>query len=258
MNKLRIYLAGPMFECDGDEMHVWREKLMSDYGHTVDFIDPTTHIMQNEDDSKAIVEMDKKAILSADAVLAHPWKASPGTSMEILFAWMNNIPVHVVLKGKMSGWINYHATGVYDSFMDAMENIFDDVGSCTGGCGRVVDTAGNQVHNAECPVSLLTEEERAFGRIATILSEPIDMVNHPSHYTMGGIETKDFIRAKELSYNLGNAVKYITRSGHKPGVCPIEDLKKAVFYLNDEIGAREAEAQTEAERQRIQLAIQNT
>lgn len=62
-----------------------------------------------------------------------------------------------------------------------------------------------------------------------------DMVNQPPHYTYGGIETIDFIEAKDLNYNLGNVVKYVTRSGHKG--TRIEDLKKAKWYLEREISA---------------------
>ena len=57
-----------------------------------------------------------------------------------------------------------------------------------------------------------------------------DMVNNPSHYTKGGIETIDFIEAKELGYHLGNVVKYITRSDHKGNT--LEDLEKAQWYLS--------------------------
>lgn len=60
-----------------------------------------------------------------------------------------------------------------------------------------------------------------------------DMVNSPPHYTTGGIETIDFIEAKELNYHLGNVVKYITRSGHKGD--KLKDLEKAQWYLNREI-----------------------
>ena len=58
-----------------------------------------------------------------------------------------------------------------------------------------------------------------------------DPVNSPDHYTSGGIETIDFIEAKELDYNLGNVVKYITRAGKK-NAKKLEDLKKARWYLN--------------------------
>jgi hypothetical protein len=60
-----------------------------------------------------------------------------------------------------------------------------------------------------------------------------DPVNHPEHYTKGGIETIDFIEAKELGYNLGNVIKYVTRADHKGK--KLEDLKKGAFYLAREI-----------------------
>lgn len=62
-----------------------------------------------------------------------------------------------------------------------------------------------------------------------------DPVNNPTHYTVGGIETIDFIEAKKLGYNLGNVVKYITRSDHKGN--KLEDLRKAQWYLTREINS---------------------
>lgn len=59
-----------------------------------------------------------------------------------------------------------------------------------------------------------------------------DVVNHPEHYTDGGIETIDFIEAKQFPYHLGNAVKYISRAGKKDPEKTVEDLKKAVWYIN--------------------------
>lgn len=61
----------------------------------------------------------------------------------------------------------------------------------------------------------------------------IDNVNHPAHYKVGGVETIDFIEAKQLGYNLGNVIKYVSRSSHKGNV--YEDLCKARWYLNREI-----------------------
>ena len=60
-----------------------------------------------------------------------------------------------------------------------------------------------------------------------------DMVNSPPHYTQGGIEVYDYIVAKEFNYNLGNAVKYISRCNHKGK--KVEDLKKAIWYISKEI-----------------------
>ena len=69
-----------------------------------------------------------------------------------------------------------------------------------------------------------------------------DPVNHPAHYTDGQIEVIDFIDDKQLSYCLGNAVKYNSRAGKKDPAKTIEDLQKAVWYLNHEIEKRKREA----------------
>jgi uncharacterized protein YlzI (FlbEa/FlbD family) len=62
-----------------------------------------------------------------------------------------------------------------------------------------------------------------------------DMVNHPPHYTThpSGIETIQVTR--HMTFNLGNAMKYIWRAGVKDEAKHIEDLKKAIFYIDDEI-----------------------
>lgn len=66
-----------------------------------------------------------------------------------------------------------------------------------------------------------------------------DPVNHPAHYTDGSIEVIDFIEDKGLSFHLGNAVKYIARAGKKDPEKTVEDLKKAVWYLNRRIAQLE-------------------
>ena len=77
----------------------------------------------------------------------------------------------------------------------------------------------------------------------SIKEDEEDRVNHPSHYTwlekLCGIEVIDITR--HMNFNLGNVIKYVLRSGHKSeeGMSDkqkrIEDLEKAIFYLNDEI-----------------------
>lgn len=62
-----------------------------------------------------------------------------------------------------------------------------------------------------------------------------DVVNHPAHYTDGKIEVIDFIEGKGLNFHRGNAVKYIVRAGKKDPGKEVEDLQKAVWYLNREI-----------------------
>jgi len=60
-------------------------------------------------------------------------------------------------------------------------------------------------------------------------------VNHPAHYTDGKIEVIDFIEDKNLDFHTGNAVKYIARAGKKDPSKEIEDLQKAIWYLNRKI-----------------------
>lgn len=65
--------------------------------------------------------------------------------------------------------------------------------------------------------------------------EKEDVVNHPSHYTDGKIEVIDFIEDKKLGFCLGNAVKYISRAGKKNKDKEVEDLQKAIWYINRRI-----------------------
>lgn len=69
-----------------------------------------------------------------------------------------------------------------------------------------------------------------------------DPVNHPSHYTSGNIEVIDFIEDQRLPFHLANAVKYIARAGKKDPKKTVEDLQKAVWYLNRYIQYFESEA----------------
>lgn len=62
-----------------------------------------------------------------------------------------------------------------------------------------------------------------------------DPVNHPKHYTFGSHEVIDVVGDWKLNFNRGNAVKYIARAGKKDGANEVEDLEKAIFYLNHEI-----------------------
>lgn len=63
----------------------------------------------------------------------------------------------------------------------------------------------------------------------------VDMVNHPKHYNShpSGMEVIEVTRY--LSFDLGNAVKYMMRHGHKGS--SKQDLEKATWYLRDHITA---------------------
>ena len=81
-------------------------------------------------------------------------------------------------------------------------------------------------------VKVVTEMKKALD-VVEIKADP---VNHPPHYRTGGVETIDFIEAKDLNYRLGNVVKYVSRAGRKGD--PLQDLEKAAWYLQREISVR--------------------
>lgn len=56
-----------------------------------------------------------------------------------------------------------------------------------------------------------------------------DLVNHPKHYTIGNIETIDYIMDQEMDYLEWNCCKYLARRKHKNW---LEDLRKCQWYLN--------------------------
>lgn len=69
------------------------------------------------------------------------------------------------------------------------------------------------------------------------LLKPYEQVNHPQHY--GGenneYEAIKVIDAWDLGFSLGNTVKYISRAGKKNKEKELEDLKKALWYLQHHI-----------------------
>jgi len=69
---------------------------------------------------------------------------------------------------------------------------------------------------------------------------PNDPVNHPKHYTNhpSGVECIQI--TEHMGFNLGNALKYIWRADLKNDA--IEDMNKAIFYLNREIALREKQS----------------
>ena len=83
-----------------------------------------------------------------------------------------------------------------------------------------------------------------------------DPINHPSHYTwlkqLAGIEVIDITR--HMNFNLGNVLKYVLRAGRKTydgaseREAAIRDLKKARWYIDDEIKRIANAPPTEAER----------
>ena len=69
----------------------------------------------------------------------------------------------------------------------------------------------------------------------TIITKQKEKVDHPSHYNRGKIEVIDAIEDWELNFSRGNAVKYVARAGLNDKETEIEDLQKALWYIEREI-----------------------
>lgn len=108
----------------------------------------------------------------------------------------------------------------------------DEVIAATGAKRASVRVYRSVVKKAGAPI-VMEKIGRPKTRMQSANKPVSDPVNHPAHYKVGGIETIDFIEAKKLNYNLGNVVKYITRSEHKGS--HTQDLQKALWYLKREL-----------------------
>ena len=69
------------------------------------------------------------------------------------------------------------------------------------------------------------------------MSETRDTVNHPAHYNSHPSGVECITVVEHFGFNVGNAIKYLWRCGLKGD--EIEDLKKALWYVQREIEKRE-------------------
>lgn len=102
----------------------------------------------------------------------------------------------------------------------------------------------------DCQIQISTSDVKMnLDEVAKIMSERMKKfsynskslnrnVNHPNHYNQGCIEVIDYIEDKKFNFNLGNAVKYISRCNYKGR--KKEDLEKAIWYLEREISMVES------------------
>lgn len=81
-------------------------------------------------------------------------------------------------------------------------------------------------------LKVLEEHQKEFKKSK---NDVTDNINHPSYYNSGNIEVIDYIQDKKLGFCLGNAIKYISRAGLKNKDTKVEDLKKAIWYIEREI-----------------------
>lgn len=110
----------------------------------------------------------------------------------------------------------------YEEFLISVLNLGIKFGSAEG---------SNKTKDSEYSIRKQLEEK----------AKKYDAVNKPSHYADSKIEVIDYIEDKRLGFCLGNAIKYISRAGKKKDngrnivEKEIEDLRKAIWYINRRI-----------------------
>ena len=82
--------------------------------------------------------------------------------------------------------------------------------------------------------AILLMAQRSSPNPAADVNKENDMVDNPEHYTFGGIETVDYLRAKLtkeefIGWCRGNALKYLSRAGHKDE--ELQEYRKAAKYI---------------------------
>ena len=120
---------------------------------------------------------------------------------------------------------------------------------CTGKCNKCKNENNNFCSNyaiSNAPEDIIVEWHKAF---FTEQYVGHDSVSHPSHYNKGKIEVWDFISDQGLNFDRGNAIKYICRAGTKDPDKEIQDLKKAIEYINHEIKMLKGETNNGTEKE---------
>ena len=105
---------------------------------------------------------------------------------------------------------------------------------------QALDVIDQKKAMAAKPTKLFVQPQHEYAAMKILADN--DLVNHPPHYTKGGIDYWDFAEAKGLTENayLFNAGKYIVRCGKKEGADPIQDLEKAIKFIQREIERRKS------------------
>lgn len=145
MSDTTIYLCGPIAGCTDDQCKDWRDhatELLTNrvtgtmlYGRrTCTVLNPMDRDYRGRCDDlfQEVVQLDKRDIRNSDCMLINWTQPSVGTSMEILYAWENNVVNVLVLpedlpKYDISPWLLYHCTKITNDLEEAIDWIRKNV-----------------------------------------------------------------------------------------------------------------------------------
>lgn len=97
----------------------------------------------------------------------------------------------------------------------------------------IIDLAGTEFNSStHYSLDVILDQPNCFGKYRFFCSLP--EINHPPHYTSHLSKIECIQVTRHMNFNIGNVIKYLWRYDKKHEI-PIIDLKKALWYLNDEI-----------------------
>jgi len=129
VNKLVVYLAGPIQGCTDAQCNDWREYVTKQIETTelaarFAVLNPMDRDYRGRYDvAPEIIQLDKRDINNSDVLFANIIQYSAGTSMEILYAWERDKVVVCVVPhdAVLSPWIVYHSTKLVHSLDEGIE-----------------------------------------------------------------------------------------------------------------------------------------
>lgn len=122
-----VYLSGPINGCSDKEARAWRLQIIEICGPRYHFLNPMDRDYRGIEDGnfEAIVEADLKDIAQCDIVVAYPWKASTGTSMENWDAHIEQKDIVVIAEDPVSPWWRFIADVVVPDVRNAAEYLIN-------------------------------------------------------------------------------------------------------------------------------------
>jgi nucleoside 2-deoxyribosyltransferase len=121
---MKVYLCGPINGCTDDEAVNWREAVKTFFPGAIDPMKRDYRGREHQD-YREIVDLDKRDVRNADAILVNYSKPSVGTAMEVFYAWTIGKPVVVwcAADAVVSPWLRYHSTCFVHSLDDAVAKL---------------------------------------------------------------------------------------------------------------------------------------
>jgi len=132
---MKIYLAGPIKDCTKEEAWRWRERfqqLRPDFDWLIppDLSDRFELGLLIDEDKVELVRDDRDMISKSDCIIANIWKDSVGTSMEIMLAHENCVPVILLIEERdeasLSPWYTEHADAIVATKIQAIDRALAD------------------------------------------------------------------------------------------------------------------------------------